>query len=688
MSRKKNEELNQEAKEAETQVSADKDLEEEKAAVKSDKKQETPKLKLAEKPRSLKERWDAIRYSDMASVLLSLLVPLITIVTTEWIARGDFAPNKQGNGFFQAVVKHFPSFLIAYLLLVLIYIFIVHITAQHWPATLVVGLLGNVPAVVTYYKLTMRGEPFLPWDLSQISDLMGVSDSIELSIQPNMIICAVLLLVLTVLSGFVKLPRGESKKQDWRGRLLYSGVSLGLTLVMIFVVFLNSTITSALGIVADPWMQDRYYRNHGVVTGFLTNTQMLRIDVPEDYGKDTVQEVVDKTLADKLMQPYYEESYAAETQDAVQQPDIIYLMAESFWDVTALEGIEYDREILPNLTRLREEGASGYVYTPSFGGGTCDVEFEALTGFSMEHLPAGSKPYQQYVTDDTFSMPNYLKSTGYDTLAIHGYGRKFWNRAQAYPRLGIDNFIASDDFVNPDRRRGFVSDHAMVQRIAEEQQEQAILSDSPMFIHAVTMQNHTTYDPSKYPADELVKVTQYPDAISETVIGQLEDCATGIYEMDAALGELTNYLRTVDRPTIVVFWGDHMNPMSDGYGLFEKTGFIEEGDTASANLRQTPLLIWSNYADNKVELGTIAAYNISPVVMDLYGIEKPLMFEFLMEQMDVMHGRTRGVTVEPDNTTSLEMNEAQQATFYEHSILQYDYLFGNKTLPTYAAGDA
>ena len=30
---------------------------------------------------------------------------------------------------------------------------------------------------------------------------------------------------------------------------------------------------------------------------------------------------------------------------------------------------------------------------PSFGGGTCDVEFEALTGFSLEHLPAGSKPF-------------------------------------------------------------------------------------------------------------------------------------------------------------------------------------------------------------------------------------------------------------------------------------------------------
>jgi hypothetical protein len=75
---------------------------------------------------------------------------------------------------------------------------------------------------------------------------------------------------------------------------------------------------------------------------------------------------------------------------------------------------------------------------------------------------------------------------------------------------------------------------------------------------------------------------------------------------------------------------------------------------------------------------------VTPVMMDLFGLEKPLMFEFLMRQMDVMHGRTRGVTVEPDNTTSLEMTDEQWETFNKHAVLQYDYLFGNHMLPTYA----
>jgi phosphoglycerol transferase MdoB-like AlkP superfamily enzyme len=251
----------------------------------------------------------------------------------------------------------------------------------------------------------------------------------------------------------------------------------------------------------------------------------------------------------------------------------------------------------------------------------------------------------------------------------------------AYPRLGIDTFIASDDFVNPHKRRGFISDDAMVDRVIEEYEKQK--ESGPVFIHAVTMQNHTTYSRDRYPEDELVKVTASPAAIPDSTIGQLEDCATGIREMDAALGKLADYLKTTGRPTILVFWGDHLNPMSDGYALFEDTGLIAEGDTAAPELYQVPLLIWSNYADNKVDLGTLAIHNIAPVLMDLYGMEQPGMFEFLMQQLPAMRGRSHGITVEADDTFSETMDEVQQGWFNDYAILQYDYLFGEQLLEDY-----
>ncbi|MFV0413393.1 MAG: LTA synthase family protein [Oscillospiraceae bacterium] len=644
------------------------------------------------KPRMLK-RLKRTATSNEFNTFFSLFMPLYVLVTLEWIARGTLAGNKQNNGFFQALARHFPSFLISFLFLFGIYVFLSRLTGRHWPAALAIGILGYLPAIVTHYKLTLRGEPFLPWDISQVGDLMEVSGNLEFEIPVSIAVSLSLFLVLFVFSFFVKFSYTPAQKVggSWwkrvfwgnKKRLFYTLSSLALCLLLLFGIFLNPTGTALAGIAEDMWMQDRYYRTNGVITGFLTNLQMLQIDKPEGYSEETVAGIEQQIeVASASQKPYYSESYAA-TADVVEQtPDIIYVMAESFWDVTALEGIEYDQEIIPNLTALRQEAAYGNVYSPSFGGGTCDVEFEALTGFSMEHLPAGSKAFQQYVTADTFSLPQYLKSTGYDTLAIHGYGRRFWNRDQAYPRLGIDEFYASDDFVNPDKRRGFISDDAMVDKIIEQYEQRSSASD-PMFIHAVTMQNHTTYNRNKYPEDELVKVVSAPSTISDSVIGQLEDCATGIREMDAAIGKLVSYLRTSSRPTILVFWGDHMNPMSDGYSLFEETGFIEKGDTASPELHKTPLLVWSNYSTNSVDLGVVASYNISPVMMDLLGLEKPLLFEFLIQQMDVMHARTRGITVNADNSTSEEMTEQQQQTFSQHAILQYDFLFGDHILEDY-----
>lgn len=624
----------------------------------------------------------ALRQSVGVNAILALLIPLITTFTLEWIARGSFADNAQNTGFFQALRGHFPSFALSYLLLVFVYVFITYATGLHAVATFVVGLLGNVPAVVTYYKLTMRGEPFLPWDLSQINDLLGVKDNVNFGIQPNMVITLGIFVALVVLACFVRIPPRLRGKSGIKYRLIPCLVSVVCAFALFFGIFLNPLGTAMAGIKEDMWMQDRYYRTNGVLTGFLTNLQMLNIDRPAGYSEEAVL-ALEKQIEEGKAGNYTADSVYTPAADAAeQQPDIIFLMAESFWDVTSLQGIEYDQPLLQNLDALSAEGARGMAYTPSFGGGTCDVEFEALTGFSMDHLPAGSKPYQQYVTGQTFSLPNYLKYQGYETLAIHGYGRRFWNRDQAYPRLGIDTFIAQDDFVNPDMKRGFISDDAMVDKIIEQHKER-VATGTPVFIHAVTMQNHTNYSPDKYPKEQLVNIIKAPSGLPDSTVGQLEDCATGIRDMDRALGKLATYLRTCGRPTLLVFWGDHLNPMSDGYTMFEATGFIEPGDTASPALRQTPLLMWSNYTTAKVQLGTLATYNLSPVLMQLYGLDKPLMFEFLAQQLPIMRGRTRGVTIGPNGSFDQEMTEQQQTAFNNHAILQYDYLFGHNLLESY-----
>ena len=87
-------------------------------------------------------------------------------VTMEWIHRGTL-----GGDFWSARVQPHPwGFIFEWLFLVLLYVFISQLSGLHWLATLLTGIISNVPGTVTYFKLQMRGEPLLPWDITQLGD--------------------------------------------------------------------------------------------------------------------------------------------------------------------------------------------------------------------------------------------------------------------------------------------------------------------------------------------------------------------------------------------------------------------------------------------------------------------------------------------------------------------------------------
>lgn len=611
------------------------------------------------------------RYAWLFNLAAGLLFPSILFWGMEWLHRGTLFSDEFWN---ERLLPHPEAFILAWLFVLGVYTVISQIFGRHWPAVLTLGIIAYGAGTVTYFKLEMRGEPLLPWDFQQLGDFMGVADNVKLSVQPHMIVVALIFLLCLGLSIIMPSPYRGMKRRGLIVRLILAIVGAVMSLGIFFGIYMSKEVCASFHIYEDMWMQDRYYRNYSIVTGFLTNLRVMQFEAPENYSQEAVYERLDQVEKDLSDEPLYEDSYAAEHEkDAVQTPNIIYVMNESFWDVSRLEGIAFDRDLTPNLKRLAQQGASGYVYSPSFGGGTCDVEFEVLTGFSLEHLPAGSKPYQQYVTDATPSLAQFLKGQGYSTVAIHGYYERMWSRNTAYPRLGLDDFISIEDMSDPDKRRGFVSDMEMTQQIIEQYESRK--ENGPVFIHAVTMQNHTTYDESKYPQDELVNVLEHP-GLSEKTLSPLRDFATGVYEADAALEALTDYFSQVEEPTIIVFWGDHFNPFGDGYEIYEKTGYIEKGDTSSPALHQTDLLIWSNYSDTHTDLGTIAAYEVSPVMAELYGLERPIYFDYLLQQMSVYRARTRGVTVEANGSFSETMTEEQQQWYNDHWLLQYDQMFG------------
>ena len=627
---------------------------------------------------------NSARTSAALHLLRLMFPPLDTlgvVLLTEWIARGSLTADT----FLQYIFPHAPAYLLAWGLLFLVWLTVDWLTRFAPLATLLTAFLGCVPAAVDFYTLQLRGEPFLPWDLTQISEAAGVASAAGIHIQTSMVVSLILVAALTVGSFF--LYKGRNKL-GWKLRAAGTLAGAAAVCGMIFGVLLQPSVTEAVGIVPDAWMQDRYYRYYGVTTSFLTNLTNLEISKPEGYSEETVNAILDDVEAGEKYStaPLYPDSYGAATpsDEIEQKPTIIYVMDESYWDVSELEqyGYQFDTDVSANLHALQQVGASGRVYSPSFGGGTCDVEFEALTGYSASFLPNGSKPYQQHVTKPMFSLPNYLKTEGYQTAAVHCFWRKYWSRDTAYPNLGLDTFVSLEQMTHVNKVRkhywtsGLVTDDSMADQIIQQYETMRASSDAPVFLHAVTMQNHTNYSRDNYPDDERVHVLAHPAGLKSSTVGALEDFATGIRDADAMMGKLTAYFSQVDEPVILVFWGDHYNPIDSNYDVFTASGYAS-GSSTDPRLHQTTLLMWANYTAQPVDLGTIAAYDISPVMMNIYGLKQPLYFRLLSRQLQVAsRTNTRGTVMNLNGTTTQQPSSLQSAWSQKHWMLQYDLMFG------------
>ncbi|QDY44771.1 hypothetical protein FK545_02300 [Planococcus glaciei] len=72
-------------------------------------------------------------------------------------------------------------------------------------------------------------------------------------------------------------------------------------------------------------------------------------------------------------------------------------MSEAFVDPYHFGEEHFTEDPIPNFRKLFGESMHGTMYSPEFGGGTANVEFEALTGLSRQFMPDNYVAYQLYV---------------------------------------------------------------------------------------------------------------------------------------------------------------------------------------------------------------------------------------------------------------------------------------------------
>lgn len=550
-------------------------------------------------------------------VMFSLLIYLLAEVL-------NIENNSPLNFFKPYSIKHYFCLITSLLIIFLVYYLFHMISSRYWAAMLITATLFGAIAYTNHMKLVMRGDSFMPWDLMSAGIAVATGSTYYFHITINFIMSILILVAVLCLIRitYVK-PRHTNKERVVRSLL---GLSL-ITLLMSSIV-LNTKLLDRLKVYYEVYPPIQSFNENGTYLAFLMHLNNINARGNEDNSTETYLQLIDQYELN-----VYREDLNDNIMNNSSRPNVICIMSEAYSDLDSIREFETSEEVTPFFDELvaRDETISGDMAVSIFGGGTCNTEFEFLTGYSMSALLPGSSVYSLYVNSVAESaMPLLFEQAGYRTVALHSFDGDWWERRAKYPMLGFEEFITRDEFgEDSEYVRRYLSDYETFDRIIEEYEN----SSEPLFLFCVTMQNHADFA-SHY--DNMNYNIEITDMVREdgSHYTYAENYLSLLRESDRALEHLITYLENSDEPTIVVFFGDHFPTLSDGfYDAILETDMGNVTIEESLPIYETPYFLWTNYdveelasngADFEFGNTSITSPNfLGQMVLDLAGIESP-----------------------------------------------------------------
>lgn len=442
---------------------------------------------------------------------------------------------------------------------------------------------------VSRCKMNVNGAPLQLSDFSFLENAGDIAGFAVRQLLPSptaLCACLLLLLLLGLLAWW----------ETWRVPAP-AAFLVGSFAMVAFILSFSAGPLPAAAAGLDDNCRDQLDRcqEQGVVLGLYTAwAQRVRLDAATTDA-DVLQLAEDFRQDAALMQP---------PLPLEETPDIIFITSESFFDLTRLPNLSFDRDPLPVFHRLSKTCTNGRFLTNTYGGGTGYVEMEIFTGLDASRLREGDtlSTLESSVYDTLPTMVRHLQKLGYDTTAVHAHTDALYNRRTLYPAIGFDEMLFLEDFIVPPEGKGpYISDESLVEELITRYQRRD--KSAPYFLYGLSMENHQAYFPGKfsessgYPAESPL--------LNDEDLAILDSYVVGLRDADAALGRLVDYFSRVDRPVILVFVGDHLPSLnlSDGVSIYTRLGaspseHSHEWDAQTLfDMLSTDYLIWTNFQE-------------------------------------------------------------------------------------------
>jgi phosphoglycerol transferase MdoB-like AlkP superfamily enzyme len=289
------------------------------------------------------------------------------------------------------------------------------------------------------------------------------------------------------------------------------------------------------------------------------------------------------------------------------------ILLESFWDPSPLRAGRYSRDPFPDEFRaLWQETGESRILSPVFGGYTANAEFEALCGFPVLK---DAVRFERDLKNDVPCLPRILAQHGYTTIASHPNVPVFWNRVNAYRRLGFETYWSLQDFEQVDMVRNFMSDASLYRQVLDKI-EPWLDSGKPLLNYIVTYFGHWDY-PLRG------KRTRVIDNSSS--VPEVGNYANTVYYKARELMVFLGELRARDPDALIVMFGDHPPYLGKNFA-----GYVESGVLADNRSSFTPAmfpiynaapLIVIDGRHGVRKTGTLSLYELPARLLDLLQLD-------------------------------------------------------------------
>ncbi|MCL7420904.1 MAG: LTA synthase family protein [Methylobacter sp.] len=499
---------------------------------------------------------------------------------------------------------HFKAVPYDYLLQIIIAYLLFAFSKRLWIFLVIQSLVMGILYVGNAIKISFFGGPIMPDDIYALRSLLLILDGWRF------------FAAAVPLAAIASLLLYNFSMRHWSSYL----ASLVVLLFSITLVYEPTSIVKPLDqfFGNSVWDQRSNYLWHGATVYTIQESARRFADADVTPDQDRAQESAENLLAavpKKVGVP------------AFTPRNVHIVLLESFWDPNELKKARYQQNPLaPEFRKLWKKAGYSHAMAPVFGGYTANSEFEVLCGFPVVK---DNVKFERRLLNDVPCLPHILGENGYKTMASHPNVPVFWNRVNAYRRIGFQTYWSLQDFVKDDMNREFLSDVSLYRQVMEKIQP-ALDAHQPILDYIVTYFGHWNYPLSESRPNKITS----PSSVEE-----VSGYANTVYYKSREMMDFINEMRKRDPDGIIVLFGDHLPFLGENFAGYVDSGVLaaNRSDFTAEMFKfyvSTPMLI----IDGKrgpIKFGSMPLYQVPKMILNLLNFNEPTIMDYTDSMPDM-----------------------------------------------------